>query len=331
LKSNLLSQSLIKGIHNYFIDSVSKEETKYINVQTDDIDISTIVLNISGSCNLNCQYCFAKNKGNFTFKNMSVDIAVEAVDYLVNASQTKDNFIISFFGGEPFLQRNTIEKTIQIIEHKYPSKKFHYSVTTNGTILTDRHIEIIKKHNISLLISLDGTEETTNKNRPFIKGNDNTFKTILRNSDVLKKHNIPFDFRATVVAGQDNIVDIIKFFESQKTGYHIVFCFPIYKNQHEHAEWNEQNIEILQKQFNDMIEYYFGKIKNKEFLYASFILEKLKIIASREVTNVSCGAGRNMIAVNADGTIYTCMNYSGIAKASIGNLSQGINNRHYTN
>ncbi|MDR2066002.1 MAG: radical SAM protein [Prevotellaceae bacterium] len=331
--NSLLSPQLIKDIYNYFIQSVSKENTKYAIIKTDETDISGIVLNISGSCNLNCHYCFAKSGKKFSFGNMSADVAVESVDYLINQNPNKNNFLISFFGGEPFLRTGTIEKTINIIENKYPQKKFYYSVTTNGTVMSEKHAELIKRKNMSLLISMDGTEETTNRNRPFAKGSGNTFKTILNSADVLKKYNIPFDFRATATAGQDNILEIIDFFESQKTNYHIVFCFPSYNNKHEYAMWNNKNIEILKIQFNGMIQYYFEKIRNKEFIYASFILEKLKTIATREVTNVACGAGRNMIAVNADGTLYTCMNYSGIKKTSIGNIVNGIDselNKTYT-
>jgi uncharacterized protein len=331
-KNSIFSIKLIKEIYSYFINSVRKENTKYLVVKTEEMNLSGIVLNISGSCNLNCSYCFARKGKTFAFKNMSTDVAIEAIDYLVNASPNKTDFSINFFGGEPFLKIKTIDETIQLIENKYPTKKFHYSATTNGTILTEKHIELVKKHNISLLISIDGTEEVTNRNRPFLNGEKNTFRAIIDNSLILKSHNISFEFRATVVAGQDNILDIIIFFESQKVGYYIVFCFSAYKNHHEYSEWNEPNINILTKQFNEAIDYYFEKIKNKEFIYATFILEKMRTIALREVANVSCGAGRNMIAVNADKSLYTCMNYSSIKKTSIGSLSQGIDfeiNKNY--
>jgi uncharacterized protein len=240
--------------------------------------------------------------------------------------------LITFFGGEPFLQKNTIYKTIEIIEKKYPSKKFHYSVTTNGTIITEDIIRIAKKYNMSLLISIDGIEEITNQNRPFLIGKRNTFKIVIDNSARLKTNNISFNFRATIVAGQNNMLDIINFFESQKVEYHIDFCFPSHNGQPKYAEWNENCLNILTEQFNTMMDYYFEKIKNKEFIYASFILEHLQTIATRKVATVSCGAGRTMIAVNADTSLYSCMNYSGIKQTSIGSLSEGINvkaNKNY--
>ncbi len=324
---NKISKELIKEIYDYIIETTNKYISTYVTSNPDTgLDLSALILNIAGKCNLGCDYCFAKIGNTFLFDDMSLETALKSVDFMVKSSPDKELYTVSLFGGEPFLQINMLEKFLLKVKEKYPNMNFFYTATTNGTIISKRHIKLIKDYNISLLISIDGTEKTTNNNRPFINGKGNTFKTILRNAEKLKANNINFTYRGTIVAGEDNIIEDINFFESQKVMYHLVFCSPTYNKDHSYAEWNDNNIKQLKVQFNELINYYYKKIEKKEFIYAEYILEKLQIIAIRKNTEVPCAAGKSMLAVNADGSLYSCMNYSCLNETAIGSLIDGVNN-----
>lgn len=316
---------IIEEIYNYFIETSNKCKSRYVvSDSKKDIDLSVIVLNIAGECNLSCDYCFAKTGDNFLFENMSIKTALRSVDFLIQSNPSKINYTISLFGGEPFLRLSMLEEFLKSVKQKYPQKSFFYTVTTNGTVLSDRHIKLVKEFNISILISIDGLEETTNKNRPFANGNANTFQTIIKNTERLRKNNINYSFRATIVAGDNDLVETAKFFEEQEVMYHFVFCFPTFNKTHSYAKWSDNNIEALKNQFKLLMDFYYNKIESKEFVYAEYVLKKIQKIALRKNTQVPCGAGNKLLAINADGTIYSCMNYSGLKETTVGNLDKGI-------
>ncbi len=227
-------------------------------------------------------------------------------------------------GGEPFLRIEIIENVIIQTLKKYPDKSFSFSATTNGTILSKKVLAVIKKYNVSLLVSLDGPEIITNINRPHKNSRKNTYNEIIKNSNVLKNEGIDFTFRSTITAGTKNLIDYASFFESLRIGYNFAFCFDTYSVKHLDSNWDRQNLEILSESFRSLMDYYYEKFKNKETIYAYYLLEQMRRISIRACQFISCGAGQNMFAVNADQTIYNCMNFTPIPQTSVGTLNSGI-------
>jgi sulfatase maturation enzyme AslB (radical SAM superfamily) len=60
----------------------------------------------------------------------------------------------TFFGGEPLLK---FEEIIKPLVLKYKDS-FGWSITTNGTLLTEEIIDFCYDNKISILLSLDGGE-----------------------------------------------------------------------------------------------------------------------------------------------------------------------------
>ena len=46
---------------------------------------------------------------------------------------------------------------------EYPTK---FNMTTNGTLFTEDRLNYLFKNNVSFLLSMDGSKETQDKNRP---------------------------------------------------------------------------------------------------------------------------------------------------------------------
>ena len=60
-------------------------------------------------------------------------------------------------------------KLIEYLVKKYQDQ-FTWSITTNGTLLTEEKIQCFKENNGSILWSIDGDKETQDYNRPLITG-----------------------------------------------------------------------------------------------------------------------------------------------------------------
>ena len=153
----------------------------------------TIILRMTNSCNLNCSYCYDKNnhinpqKENIKFLN-NMNTLVDNIKKILVNKNCRDKII--FHGGEPLLidaknYENLILKLIQFNPY------IRFSIQTNGTLLTKEHINVFKKYNVSIGISLDGYNEEMNKYRIYSNGK-NSFKIIMKKIEILKNEKVKF-------------------------------------------------------------------------------------------------------------------------------------------
>jgi uncharacterized protein len=68
---------------------------------------------------------------------------------------------INFFGGEPMLAWSLIEKYVLYAEDlgKRQGCAVSFSMTTNVTRVTDERAEFMRRHDFTVLISIDGTRK----------------------------------------------------------------------------------------------------------------------------------------------------------------------------
>ena len=77
---------------------------------------------------------------------------------LVLASE-RDEVSLLFIGGEPLLEFPLIERAVAYIEERRaPPQKIKYQVITNGTLLTDEHVDFFADHDFEVQLSFDGVE-----------------------------------------------------------------------------------------------------------------------------------------------------------------------------
>lgn len=90
-----------------------------------------IYVSTNFSCNLNCVYCFEKNKNDIEF---DVDEAVSILEKML-MEKTEHGTKIKLHGGEPFLVFPKIKQLCETLWKKQFPEYYHFSVTTNGTLI----------------------------------------------------------------------------------------------------------------------------------------------------------------------------------------------------
>ncbi|MBD5234199.1 MAG: radical SAM protein [Bacteroidales bacterium] len=122
-----------------------------------------ICLATNYNCNLNCIYCYEKEKQNINFD------ADEALNLLKELLSTKTEFgtKIKLHGGEPFLAFKDIKKVCEGLWNTDVADYYHFHITTNGTLIHGEIQEWLKRHSdrISVKLSIDGNRFSHNLNR----------------------------------------------------------------------------------------------------------------------------------------------------------------------
>ena len=141
IREDLLKEFL-KYLDSYNIISY---EDKNINNKPDKV--LHCWLHITNQCNLNCRYCYI-NKNNI---DMDFVVAKEIIDKLIVSLKENNfnNIVLSFSGGEPLLKIDLIEKIINYC-NGFNNIYFSYRILTNGILIDDKVIKLIKEDNIDV-------------------------------------------------------------------------------------------------------------------------------------------------------------------------------------
>lgn len=133
-------------------------------------EYKTLMLILTENCNLNCVYCYEHNK---TIEDMPFETAKQAIDAEFADLQEYEHGEIELFGGEPFLNFPLIKQIYEYVMDRYgKDNDIVFSTTTNGTLVHGEIQDWLRKHkdNFIVTLSLDGTPEMQNENRPFLGG-----------------------------------------------------------------------------------------------------------------------------------------------------------------
>ena len=118
---------------------------------------------LTETCNLNCIYCYEKNKKN---RNMSFDVAQKIINDVLTSDDDFDTIAIEFFGGEPFLQYSLIKDIVNYtLSHSW-KKRYYFFATTNGTMITEEIKSFLREYKdiFTCGLSIDGTRRMHNLN-----------------------------------------------------------------------------------------------------------------------------------------------------------------------
>lgn len=161
-------------------------------------------------CNLKCWYCYESHVPN-TF--MSQEVQDRIVKYIEKRIETNsiDSLKLAFFGGEPMLHFSEIayplsKRLKEIVTNA--GKSFQTFFVTNGTLIGDKEIEMLKEINPYFQITLDGNRTKHNSVRIRKHSNEPTYDTIIKAvKDIVKKIYNPECYNqpiATIRINYDN-------------------------------------------------------------------------------------------------------------------------------
>ncbi len=146
-------------------------------MQTRFSHISTLIVKVTHRCNLDCTYCYEHITK--TGKDMPLEIFAELARLALSETRERAvNFL--FHGGEPTLLPNAwYDEAIATAKNlaRQQGKEARFSMQTNLLGITDSKIELFRRHNISLGISLDGPASLQSSQRG---GEDKVFQHFKR-------------------------------------------------------------------------------------------------------------------------------------------------------
>ena len=288
--------------------------------------IRSVMLNMTDQCNFRCRMCFCNWQNNW----MTKEIADRGIELALSRKDPQcEKITVVFFGGEPMLNYELIQYVV-----KKWSDKCEFSMTTNGSLLTDERLAYLKEHDVRILLSIDGDKETQDYNRPFKDHKGSTFDVL---EDKLPKILEAFPgtvFRSTVIPATVHLLHHNYTFAKEK-GFHAYFCTP-----DAYSNWSPEYAAELKRQTSlialDVIrDIYEGNPTIIPSFFGRGVIDFLRVQDNLPTDNTSpmrCGMGVYGIGVGATGIISACQEHSTISEGDmfvIGDVWNGIDEKKH--
>ncbi len=163
--------------------------------------ISVMIKPASGSCNMQCTYCFycdeQEKRSRRSYGMMSEATLKNSIRKTV--LHAEGSCFFAFQGGEPSLAGlDFFKKAVEYAEH-YNRRgiAIHFAFQTNGTNLTEEWCEFFREHHFLVGVSVDGTREIHDKYRKFRTG-EPTYEKIMDACRMLEKYQVEYNILTVV-------------------------------------------------------------------------------------------------------------------------------------
>lgn len=305
-------------------------------------NLKKMSLQVTQACNFKCRYCGYAGDNYLNRRHnglsMSWETAKRAIDFYIQHSKSAPVSQIGFYGGEPLLEIDLIEKCIEYIEESLKGRENEYYITTNGTLINDKVVELLNKYTIHLAISLDGPENLHNKNRRYAINGKETYADVIKGINYLREKVPDFSDKVrinAVIDQQENYSLYEQYFNNEKG-----ICDILHDESIIDDSRLSENIltskEYLKTHDRSVINAYINLILGKENRDASTraIIEDMDKLSSEFLVSDDfdyrfhhggpCVPGYNRLFVTANGELFPCEKCSENSKVlGIGNIFEG--------
>ncbi len=267
-----------------------------------------LTLHLTTRCNLACRYCYQRHGTD----DMPFATAAAAIDRL---TAVDPNPGLVFFGGEPLLLRDLILDLVDRCETRSPAR-YHYKITTNGTLLDDDFLAAATHRRISIALSCDGVRAAHDACRvnPAGRGTWDRVAPVLPRL-LARQPYAPVMMTVTPTTAS-------RFAESVLWLRDSGVRWLVTSLDHA-APWDDRTFRILARQYRRLAHAWLDDHRRgRKFGFAAFD----KRIAARIHPGLGCSCllGRRQISVAPDGTLYPCVQFVGHPDWAIGTVADGL-------
>jgi uncharacterized protein len=288
--------------------------------------LRALSLAIAQKCNLGCTYCYAQ-QGEFggPAKNMELADALRAVDLLVGTAEPGARLNLAFLGGEPLVNRKVLRaatrRALELAGGR--GAKITFSITTNGTLLTEDDGRFFEEHGFAVTISIDGPQEVHDALRPF-KGGAGSYDAVMKRVAPLLKMQQRMQVSARVTVTPINLSLRRTLDTFIAAGFHSVGFSPMLSAPTGEGEMQSGDLELM---LDEMIgcgrEFERASHSGQRYPFANMV-NAMREIHRGTHRPYPCGAGAGYLGVSADGELAACHRFVGDEEGAMGSLDDGI-------
>ncbi len=288
--------------------------------------VKALCLHIAHDCNLACKYCFA-GEGEYHGDRslMSYEVGKKALDFLIANSGNRVNLEVDFFGGEPLMNFQVVKDLVAYGRSKEQqhNKKFRFTLTTNGVLLTDEVMEFANKEMANVVLSIDGRKEIHDRMRPTRNGKGSYDIIIDKFKKMAELRNqTNYYVRGTFTHfNPDFSKDVLHLADM---GFKQISMEPVVATEDAEYAIREADLPKLFEEYDALAkEMVIRQREGRGFNFFHFMIDLTGGPCLYKRLS-GCGSGTEYLAVTPWGDLYPCHQFVGMEDFCLGNVNDGI-------
>ncbi len=288
--------------------------------------IKAMCLHVSHDCNLRCKYCFAST-GDYKEGRMlmSLETGKKALDFLIEKSGDRKFLEVDFFGGEPTLNFDVVKQLVEYGRSREAeaNKKFRFTITTNGILLTDDMIEFINKEMNNVVLSIDGRKEVNDRVRVRVDGSGSYDRILPNFKKVVESRGKDKDWYVRGTYTKYNLDfsnDVMHLFEQ---GFDQISVEPVMADPSMPYAITQADLPRIFDEYEELMKKITEVRNSGKFInFFHFMLDLDQGPCAIKRLR-GCGCGNEYVAIAPNGDIYPCHQFVGNEEYKMGSLNDG--------
>lgn len=304
-------------------DSVKRECEEEMHEFRFKSNLAVIYMNSMSKCNLNCSYCYIPKEIRKSRQQMNreqlFETLTKACEYTEeNGGNRNRRLTIVFHGSEPLLMKEEIFDAIEEFEDL-----LYFGIQTNGTLLREDDVKFLKKHSISVGISLDSSYPETHDSLRKTRNGNGTFEKVVEAIEWFEGYQRLNVITTVTKKNVSQLPELVSFLHAKNVPS--VLLNPVRGTQ--------RAARYLMPEKEELTKYFISALKRameltektrKQIIVGNFANILVGIIAPtarKLMCDITpCGGGRCFFAIAANGDVFPCGEFIGIEEFRGGNI-----------
>lgn len=171
--------------------------------------LGALQISSSNACNFACTYCFADASDRRSAprqrvadgtQNISYELASTAIEKIQDVARKhgRQRVGVKFLGREPLINWRVIRQLL----HRFADDGIQWSITTNGSLITDDVAEELRRFGVLTVVSLDGPQAVNDAFR-LAKSGGGTYSVVETALRLLAAHATPYGVSSVITSRSD--------------------------------------------------------------------------------------------------------------------------------
>lgn len=275
----------------------------------------TLILKTTNGCNLDCRYCSLGKQTEYTV--ISTEMLVSTLEFVYKMGEKE--LVLILHGGEPTLVDMEIyRRGITAVREKFTDFDISVSMQTNGYHLTADILEFCKDFQVSVGISIDGSDISHDKQR-LTKSQHGSYQQVQAN--ILKYQQADIPISCLMVLTKNSLSEdfsYLSFFHNHQINLKINPLLPYGKvedNQHLSLDSGDYSAYLIR-----LFEY---AVKHGIDISVSPLTQIVEgILSGTPIRGCTFreNCHQDFLCVDYFGDIYPCGKFSDMHKEKLGNV-----------
>ena len=262
--------------------------------------ILTVWLHVTNACNLDCPYCYVRKSG----AKMTLSVGRRAIDaVMMTATQRGFTTVkLKYAGGEAALHYRFVQA---LHEYAVEQAALHglalkAVVLSNGTVMPPSFADWLKTSGVRLMLSVDGTGEAHDAQRPWKGRGAGAFSALEHNliTELLPRGIHP-DICATITGRTAASARTAVEWAMQ---YDLPFSLNFYRENEQSAKHSDLRFEEEQIISGMLVAYTSIEQQLPERPFLDGLLDRVQASAHAH----TCGVGHNYVVITHEGLVAQC-------------------------